>query len=339
MVTRSELRCMHLCSGYGGFELGLRLAGVPSRTVCHIERDSYAAATLVARMAEKNLDSAPIWDDLTTFDSAAWSGKVDCITAGFPCQPFSIAGNKDGVDDERWLWPSIFRIVRNVGPRFVFLENVTGLVRGGLPFVLSDLANIGFDAEWGLFSAAEVGAPHKRERFWLLAHSKSFNERESEYEECSESWGDSRGDTGGSSQQLGDTSRERRSQVAGSTHSDEATPVRAQADSSSDFAYGPSEDVADSSGSRSERFSGATITGGQKFSDASSSGSATWPPGRDGDWARYLAEGGFEPSVRRSTNGPPEGLADSLHLGGNGLVPAVAAAAFVELYRRLMSDS
>jgi len=108
----------------------------------------------MARMGEATLDPAPIWDDLTTFKGAAWRGRVDLITAGFPCQPFSAAGEQRGIDDERWIWPDIARIIADVGPRYVFLENVTGLIRHGLPHVLSDLAELGFDAEWGLFSAA-----------------------------------------------------------------------------------------------------------------------------------------------------------------------------------------
>lgn len=160
------LRALHLCSGYGGFELALR--GI-ARTVAHVERDAYAAATLVARMEGAQLDRAPIWDDLATFDGRPWRGRVDIVTAGFPCQPFSTAGKRAGVDDDRWLWPQIARIVGDVGPRYVFLENVPGLVRRGLPYVLADLAALGFDAEWGLLSAAAVGAPHKRERWWLVA--------------------------------------------------------------------------------------------------------------------------------------------------------------------------
>ena len=100
------LRALHLCSGYGGFELALRLAGVPSRTVAHVERDTYAAATLVARMEDETLDQAPVWSDLATFDGGPWRGRVDLVTAGFPCQPFSQAGQRRGVDDERWLWPA-----------------------------------------------------------------------------------------------------------------------------------------------------------------------------------------------------------------------------------------
>ena len=139
------LRALHLCSGYGGFELALRsVARV--RTVAHVERDAYAAAVLVERMGQARLDQAPVWDDLVTFDGGPWRGRVDLITAGFPCQPFSSAGRQRGVDDDRWLWPDIARIIRDVGPRFVLLENVPQLVRLGLPHVLADLADLGFDA-------------------------------------------------------------------------------------------------------------------------------------------------------------------------------------------------
>jgi DNA (cytosine-5)-methyltransferase 1 len=169
VAPRPELAALHLCSGYGGFELITRLAGIPARTVAHIERDSHAAAILMARMGEATLDPAPIWDDLTTFKGAAWRGRVDLITAGFPCQPFSAAGEQRGIDDERWIWPDIARIIADVGPRYVFLENVTGLIRHGLPHVLSDLAELGFNAEWGCLAASAVGAPHRRERVWLWA--------------------------------------------------------------------------------------------------------------------------------------------------------------------------
>lgn len=166
---------MHLCSGYGGFELALRHAG--TRTVCHIERDAHAAATLVARMEDQALDQAPIWDDLETFDGAAWSGRVDLITAGFPCQPFSAAGKGLGISDERWLWPHIARIIRDVGPRIIILENVPNFVRLGLAHVLSDLAEMGFSAEWGCLAASAVGAPHRRERVWLYAVADSESGR------------------------------------------------------------------------------------------------------------------------------------------------------------------
>jgi DNA (cytosine-5)-methyltransferase 1 len=161
---------LELCAGYGGMSLALRLAGLDTRTVCFVERDSYAAATLVARMADQTLDQAPIWSDLDTFNGTAWRGRVDLITAGLPCQPFSAAGQRAGVDDERHLWPMACRIITDVRPRYVLLENVPDVVRAGwLTHVLADLAALGFDAEWGCLSAAAVGAPHRRQRFWLLA--------------------------------------------------------------------------------------------------------------------------------------------------------------------------
>ncbi len=116
-----------LCAGVGGLELGLALANPGYRSVGYVERESYATAILVARMGEQALDPAPVWDDLTTFDGRPWRGKVDLISAGFPCQPFSAAGKQKGTDDERWLWPDIARIIREVQPGYVFLENVPGL--------------------------------------------------------------------------------------------------------------------------------------------------------------------------------------------------------------------
>ena len=161
-----------LCAGIGGLELGVKLAMPGFRTVCHVEREAHAAATLVARMEEETLDQAPVWDDLTTFDGRPWRGKVDLVTAGFPCQPFSGAGKRRGIRDERWLWNDIARILGEVRPRYVFLENVRGILapsqHDALAAVLGTLAELGYAAEWDLFSAAEVGAPHRRERFFLL---------------------------------------------------------------------------------------------------------------------------------------------------------------------------
>ncbi len=151
-------------------ELALRLAlGSAYRTVGYVERDAYAATTLVARMAESLVDVAPIWDDISTFDGTKWSGCVDLITAGFPCQPFSASGKRKGLDDHRWIWPSIARVLGEVQPSLVFIENVPGLKDHGLPVILEDLRQLGFDAEWDCFSSKDVQAPHTRERFWLLA--------------------------------------------------------------------------------------------------------------------------------------------------------------------------
>jgi DNA (cytosine-5)-methyltransferase 1 len=321
------LRALHLCSGYGGFELGLRLAGIPARTVAHVERDAYAAATLVARMGDQALDQAPIWSDLTTFDGSAWRGRVDLITAGFPCQPFSQAGQRRGVDDERWLWADIAGIVADVGPRFVLLENVPGLVRLGLPHVLADLADLGFDAEWGLLSAAAVGAPHRRERIWILAYAES--------ERLEGGWPD--GTRAGGTEPCGDgdadvghASGAGRRQVARSTHGDEARDGAQHGD----LADGASEDVADAeSARRGERW-----RQGEQPPEVgrrrTPNGGFPPPPDDNDGWRGWIAEGGPEPSIRRGAHGRPVGLADALHLGGNGLVPRVAAVALRQLAER-----
>lgn len=164
------LRALSLCAGIGGADLGLRSIGV-ARTVCYVERESFAAACLVAAMQRGALDDAPIWSDLRSFDAQAWCGTVDLVVAGYPCQPFSHAGRRRGADDERHLWPEVLRITRECGARLLFCENVAGHLSLGFADVLANLAASGFDVEWDLFTAREVGAPHRRERLFFLAHS------------------------------------------------------------------------------------------------------------------------------------------------------------------------
>ena len=101
--------------------MALERLGIDYRCVAYVEREAYAAGVLMARMEDASLDQAPIWDDLTTFDGAAWRGCVDIVTAGFPCQPWSVAGSQKGTGDERWIWPDIAAIVRDVEPEIVFL--------------------------------------------------------------------------------------------------------------------------------------------------------------------------------------------------------------------------
>lgn len=152
--------------------MGLRRATAgESRTLLYVERDPYAAAVLVARMEAEELDRAPIYDDLQTFDGRPLRGRVDIVSAGFPCPPYSTAGAQLGAADERDLWPEVLRIVRQVEPSFVFLENVRGFLRhpDGLPRTLADLSGLGFDAEWTTVRAGDLGAPHRRERIFVLA--------------------------------------------------------------------------------------------------------------------------------------------------------------------------
>ena len=128
-------------------------------------------------MEEASLEPAPIWGDpLESFPADQFAGRIEWIAAGFPCQPHSLAGKRHGIADKRWIWEAIADIIRRVGPRFVFLENVRGLLSSsaGSAFgtVLRDLARLGFDAEWTVLRASEVGTSHQRARLFLLAHRK-----------------------------------------------------------------------------------------------------------------------------------------------------------------------
>ena len=138
-----DLFGLSLCSGAGGLDLGLAIALPEYRTVGHVERETYAAAILVARMEEAALDPAPVWDDVASFDGRPWRGAVDIVTAGYPCQPFSVAGKRRGVDDPRHLWPHVARIIGEIEPPFVFLENVAHHLRLGFPEVAGALVGMG----------------------------------------------------------------------------------------------------------------------------------------------------------------------------------------------------
>lgn len=163
-------RILSLCSGVGGIELGFKLAVPKARTVGYIENEAFACSILEARMQDKTLDEAPIWTDLKTFDGRAWRGKVDCLTGGYPCQPFSVAGKKLGEKDPRHLWPEIKRIIKEIEPSICFFENVGGHLRLGFEQVANDLSELDYKVKAGLFTAQEVGAPHKRERLFILAY-------------------------------------------------------------------------------------------------------------------------------------------------------------------------
>lgn len=175
-----------LFSGVGmlseGLRAGLAYLGIKTRTVCHIEREGYAASVLVARMQEGSLDEAPIWSDVCTFDAKRWAGSVDIVVGGFPCTDLSLAGKRAGLDGKRsGLFFNILDIADDCGAQYLFLENVSGIAsatasvvdeaEGALDEraaarVLGELADRGWNAEWLTISASEVGASHGRAR-WL----------------------------------------------------------------------------------------------------------------------------------------------------------------------------
>jgi DNA (cytosine-5)-methyltransferase 1 len=163
-----QMNELALFAGAGGGILGGHLLGW--RTVCAVEWDAYAASVLVARQNDGCLPPFPVWDDVQTFDGRPWRGRVDVVSGGFPCQDISAAGKGAGIDGERsGMWKHMARIVGEVRPRFVLVENSPVLTSRGLGTVLGDLAALGYYAKWGVLGACHAGAPHKRERIWIVA--------------------------------------------------------------------------------------------------------------------------------------------------------------------------
>jgi len=170
--TNEGLRELALFAGAGGGLLGSHLLGW--RTVCGVEWNPYAASVLVARQNDGILPPFPIWDDVQTFDGRPWRGLVDVVSGGFPCQDISCAGKGAGITGERsGMWSHMARIIGEVRPKYAFIENSPMLTTRGLDTVLCDLAAMGYDAEWGIISAADCGAPHLRERIWIVATDTS----------------------------------------------------------------------------------------------------------------------------------------------------------------------
>jgi DNA (cytosine-5)-methyltransferase 1 len=192
-VALSSQNYISCFAGIGGLDLAVRIAAPGARCVCYVEAEIPAAANLAARAAQGVLDDAPVWSDIRTFNGGAWRGLVDGVVAGFPCPDYSVAGKRAGIVGKHGqLWNSLCTVIRDVRPEWLLLENVPGITHphqlrrwrwnrerrkwaryclpAGLWFVLGDLAAMGFDAEWGCLSAAQVGAPHKRERIFILAY-------------------------------------------------------------------------------------------------------------------------------------------------------------------------
>ena len=179
MTTMRELS---LFSGAGGGLLGTMLLGW--RPIGYVEWDDYCQRVLRARIDDGYLPAAQIFGDIRAFVSdgyaASYTGLVDVVTGGFPCQPFSTAGKRAGADDPRNMWPATLDVIRVVRPRYCFLENVPGLLSSGyFGTILGDLAESGYDVRWRVLSAAEVGAPHQRDRLFIVANTASVRQSQS----------------------------------------------------------------------------------------------------------------------------------------------------------------
>ncbi len=237
-TTKEHINHLSLCSGYEGIGLGLRRVLPTLREIAYVEREGFPIANLVAKMEAGELDPAPVFTDVKTFPYAEFRGCVDILSGGFPCQPFSNAGKRNGVEDPRHLFPYIAEGIRQCEPRIVFLENVEGVISAKtadgesvLQYVLRELEGLGYRAEAGIFSASEVGAPHQRKRVYILGmvNSEDIGRggwthrdgddgpglQEQEAQEQSNLWVEAAGCSGDSRGEMGDSERMWESQPQG----------------------------------------------------------------------------------------------------------------------------
>ena len=286
-----------LFAGAGGGILGGHLLGW--RTVCAVEWDAYAASVLCARQNDGLLPPFPIWDDVQTFDGKPWRGRVDVISGGFPCQDISAAGKGAGITGERsGMWFHMARIVGEVRPEYVFVENSPMLTSRGLGTVLGDLASLGYDARWGVLGAADVGAPHQRDRIWIFATNANSKPDGKQYKYAEKQHNNHRA----------------HKIVADSYGVRELQPQRSECDKWGRVGDSGSE-MANANSQRFKKQHSASITGSSRQSAwcASEIGSESW-------WS-------IEPDVGRVANGVAARV-DRLKAIGNGQVPEVAATAW-----------
>ena len=371
------LSVLSLCTGYGGIERGLELAGVRHRVITHVEIEAFAIANLVNKMEAGELDAAPVWSHLKTLPVDCFRDRVAILTGGYPCQPFSAAGKRAGADDPRHLWPYIYDIIRAVRPVQCFFENVEGHISLGLREVIEDLESLGYAATWGVFSAAEVGAPHQRKRVFILAHSRSKQDRSVrgtyEFRRNSlardaetaqqKNWETSSNGTRGRSAGVDDsngvrlqtpwpeqqtTRAVRASELAHSTSKISQGGQRAQSEGRGNGFAGSSEDVADTTGIGTQ----GHRSGGQQEPHAHGQetlfvceGERPGPTdsdalanlGRGFDGVASWLDGSWELGIPRVTT-DSHNRVDRIRLLGNGVVPQTAAKAWLVLNEQIASE-
>lgn len=354
------LHTLNLCSGYDGLGIALDIAtGGQTRAVCHVEIEVPAALVLADAMGKGLLPEAPIWSDLRTFDGVPWRGIVDIVVAGYPCQPFSVAGKRGGESDPRHLWPEVARIMEEVQPTFGFFENVGGHLRLGFDAVCEDLERLGYHVAAGLFTASEVGASHKRERLFILAHREDFDRG---LQLCGGRSNEGRDEPGGCGEAMADPSRlcehgrerARSGSVRGIRQASEGVGDPCECGQRRELADAKIERGELAGGSR-ERRSGLEDYGCVNMANCwcdrlqgfRETGSATgpaigsdrvpiFPPGpSDPQWGRIIEQWpdlapAVESSLCRVVDGRPARV-DQLRMLGNGVVPLQGAYAFCAL--------
>ena len=318
---------LSLCSGYEGIGLGLRRVLPNLREIAYVEREGFPIANLVAKMEAGDLDAAPVFTDVKTFPYRKFRGCVDILSGGFPCQPFSSAGKREGVEDPRHLFPYIRDGIRECRPRLVFLENVEGIISSKtadgesvLKYVLRELEGLGYRATAGVFSASEVGAPHQRKRVFILGMADSYRERRQRPVSI-----------------LGDSIQNRQGRensaphrILGSTGLTRPTTNRTK------------EEMAHPNHSRGFedreptqlRTEGSVESPRDSWPARPGEAQQEWEEPRVTQDSPTKVEGQAQPKLGRTTDGTANRV-DRLRLLGNGVVPATAEKAFITLINRI----
>lgn len=352
MDTTKTVTHVSLCAGYGGIDIGLKRAIPNLRTVAFSEIEGFACANLVVKMEAGLLDAAPVWTNLKTFPWQEFRGRVDILSGGYPCQPFSSAGKRKGADDPRHLWPFIADGIRLMQPRVCFFENVEGHISLGLRAVIEELGSIGYETTWGIFSAREVGAPHQRKRVFIMAYSADWrgkslhdwNSKSTDVIPC-RSWPTRPGELQqewepprvvANSKHDGLTA----SQVSGSI--DETTSKQSKGKNDSFHFAGTNNDATVKS------FSVGNARNGLCESKRESSAREKGEPNGYASKSTYEEWLPNQPSLGRDADGIASGMDyaklcitcdsrnDELRLLGNGVVPATATKAFLTLLEDLI---
>tara|TARA_R110002167_G_scaffold62356_2_gene176081 strand:- start:521 stop:1468 length:948 start_codon:yes stop_codon:yes gene_type:complete len=308
---------LSLFSGAGGGLLGTKLLGW--RHVGYVEYERYCQQVIAQRIKDGILSEAPIFGDVREFVQSGaakkYKGFVDVVTAGFPCQPFSVAGKRKGKEDERNMWPSTIQIIRDVQPRYALLENVPGLLNSGyFQEILGSLAQAGYDAKWIVLGADDVGAPHRRKRLWIKATSQDPKrgrcvhwEHEEERVQVREQWEPGSGSRERVPREASNVADTKSEQCNVSDNHTGVSMEREQVSESGDSSR--SDRIPNAS---SERLEGWESSGRESEEHSSSSGSCWWST---------------EPNVGRVAHGVASRV-DRLKAIGNGQVPLVVAQAW-----------
>lgn len=350
---------LSLCTGYGGIERGLELAGYQHRTIAHVEIEAFAAANLVAKMEEGQLVPAPVWSDLKTLPAHCFRDRVDVLTGGYPCQPFSAAGLRRGADDPRHLWLHIYDHIRTIRPVRCFFENVEGHISLGLREVIEDLESLGYATTWGIFSAAEVGAPHQRKRVYILAYASSAGRQQvtrgsHEHEAAHEGRASiqthiTAGDgEGRGARAMANTNSAGQQPSGWQSRSPEARHnagrgSEAMANTDSQRQRGRAETTGWQAGPSTEGSAGTNVAdansqrGRSRHAERQHAEDAGQPPSSKRHDASGVVSWATEPNVGRVVNGSANRV-DRLRLLGNGVVPHAAAKAWIVLNDQLANE-